>query len=206
MTSQDCPFTTHDFPSFNRHECYGYAMKAHSFSLFDTDIGCCAIAWGDKGIAAFQLPEENEARMRAQMLRKAPDAREASPPSEILDVIAKIRALLRGETSDLSDVVLDMDGWPPFNRRVYEVARTIQPGSVLTYGEIAARLGEPPEAARVVGQALGQNPIPVIVPCHRVLAAGGKIGGFSAPGGAMTKRRLLAIEKARMSKEPSLFD
>lgn len=181
-------------------------MKAHSFSLFDTAIGCCAIAWGDKGIAAFQLPEANEARLRAQLLRKAPDAGETTPPPEILEVIAKVRALLHGERVDLSAVTVDLESLPPFNRRVYEVARTIQPGSVLTYGEIAARLGAPPEAARAVGQALGQNPIPVIVPCHRVLASGGKIGGFSAPGGAMTKRRLLAIEKARMSQEPSLFD
>jgi methylated-DNA-[protein]-cysteine S-methyltransferase len=105
--------------------------------------------------------------------------------------------LLAGESRDLTDIPLDFDDRvPEFHRRVYDVARTIKPGMTLTYGAIAARLGEP-DAARAIGQALGRNPIPIIVPCHRVLAANGT-GGFSAPGGTATKLRLLAIEGARL--------
>ena len=111
--------------------------------------------------------------------------------------IEGIVALLTGEARDLSDVPLDLDEVPEFHCKVYDVARTIKPGTTLWYGEIAARLGEP-DAARAVGQALGRNPIPIIVPCHRVLAADGATGGFSAPGGTATKLRLLAIEGARL--------
>ena len=93
---------------------------------------------------------------------------------------------------------------PDFDRRVYEIARGIPPGRVLTYGEIASRLGT--DNARAIGQALGRNPFAIIVPCHRVVAAGGKLGGFSAHGGATTKRRLLAIEDARRDESPTLFD
>src|SRR5207253_8908837 len=110
-----------------------------------------------------------------------------------------------GEPSDLALVALDMEGMPEFDRRVYEVARTVPPGATLSYGEIAARLGER-ALAREVGQALGRNPFPLIVPCHRVLAAGGKAGGFSANGGVATKLALLTIERARTSDAPTLFD
>ncbi len=119
--------------------------------------------------------------------------------------ISKIQDLLRGEPADLADVKLDLRGVPEFNLRVYEIARAIPPGKTLTYGEIAERLGDP-AAARAVGQALGENPIPIIVPCHRVLASGGKFGGFSAPGGLETKAKLLTIEGAQTSEAPSLFD
>jgi methylated-DNA-[protein]-cysteine S-methyltransferase len=120
-------------------------------------------------------------------------------------VIDSIAALLRGEARDLSAVPLEMDDLPPFHRLVYEVARTIPPGSTLSYGEIAARLADR-GAARDVGEALGQNPFPLIVPCHRVLAAGGKVGGFSAAGGVTTKLRLLTIEGAQVGETPTLFD
>ena len=116
-----------------------------------------------------------------------------------------ISALLRGEATDLSSAVLDMEQVPTFNRRVYEVARTIPRGSTLTYGEIAARLGER-QLAREVGQALGQNPFAIVVPCHRVVAAGGKPGGFSARGGVKTKLRMLAIEGAPAAGTLPLFD
>ena len=114
-------------------------------------------------------------------------------------------ALLQGEASDLTSVELDMARVPPFDRRVYEVARTIPPGSTLTYGEIATRLGER-RLAREVGQALGQNPFAIVVPCHRVVAAGGKVGGFSARGGIRTKLRMLAIEGAPAAGLLPLFD
>jgi methylated-DNA-[protein]-cysteine S-methyltransferase len=180
-------------------------MNESSFALFDTAIGSCAIAWGAHGIIGVQLPEANEARTRARMQRRFPGGREAAPPAEVGRVIDGIVALMRGEAVDFSAVALDMERVPPFNRRVYEVARTISCGATLTYGEIAKRLGVPAEA-REVGEAMGRNPFPIIVPCHRVLAVGGKLGGFSAPGGVATKRRLLAIEGARSTTGPDLFD
>jgi methylated-DNA-[protein]-cysteine S-methyltransferase len=168
-------------------------MTASGFALFDTAIGRCGIAWGERGIAGVQLPEAGESETRARMLHRFPTAGEAIPPPEVQRTVDGIVALLRGEESDLSGVALDMDGVPAFHRRVYEAARVIPPGNTLAYGEIAARIGAP-GAARAVGQALGRNPFPIVVPCHRVLAAGGKIGGFSAQGGIDTKRRMLAIE------------
>ena len=122
---------------------------------------------------------------------------ETAPPPDIRHGIDAIVSLLRGDESDLSFIPLDMNGLPEFHQRVYEVARTIPPGRTLTYGDISKRLGDP-GSARAVGQALGRNPIPIIVPCHRVMAAGGKTGGFSAPGGTATKLTLLAIEGAQL--------
>jgi O-6-methylguanine DNA methyltransferase len=170
-------------------------MIAQGFTLFDTAIGRCAIAWSERGILAVQLPEANERHTRARLIRRFPQAHEAPPPPAVKRALEGIAALLRGEPSDLSAVALDLDGVPPFHRRVYEVARTIPPGARLSYGEVAARLGAP-RSARAVGQALGRNPVAILVPCHRVLAAGGKPGGFSANGGVATKLRLLAIEAA----------
>jgi methylated-DNA-[protein]-cysteine S-methyltransferase len=171
-------------------------MTAYRFTLFDTAIGCCGMAWRERGVAGVQLPEAGELKTRARMLRRFPGAQEAPPPPEVQAALDLIVALLRGEASDLSTVALDMEGVPPFHRRVYEVARAIPPGATLSYGEIAARLGEP-GMAREVGQALGRNPFALIVPCHRVVAAGGKAGGFSANGGVATKLRLLSIEGAK---------
>jgi methylated-DNA-[protein]-cysteine S-methyltransferase len=169
-------------------------MNSSAFALFDTTIGRCGIAWGERGVIGVQLPEAGgETGTRARVRRRFPDAQEASPPPEVQEAIDGIVDLLHGEASDLSAVALDLDGVPEFNRRVYEVARSIPPGATLTYGEVAARLGDR-GAARAVGRALGQNPFALIVPCHRVLAAGGGIGGFSAGGGVTTKRRLLTIE------------
>jgi methylated-DNA-[protein]-cysteine S-methyltransferase len=173
------------------------------FTLFDTAIGRSAIAWSARGIVAVQLPERDDSAMRARLLRRHPGAREAAPPQEVARAIEGIVAVVAGEPRDLADVVLDLRDMPEFNRRVYAVARTIKPGATLTYGAIAAQLGEPD--ARGVGEAMGQNPCPIVVPCHRVVAAGGKTGGFSARGGAATKRRLLAIEGAS-AEAPTLFD
>lgn len=174
-------------------------------ALFDTAIGRCGIAWTDRGVAGVQLPERGDSKTLVRLLRRVPGAREAVPPDDIRRAVEAIVALLRGEAVDLSWVALDMEGVPPFDRRVYEVARGIAPGATLSYGDIAARMGAPPDAARDVGQALGRNPFPLVVPCHRVLAAGGKIGGFSAPGGIATKLRLLAIEGFQGSDQPGLF-
>ena len=180
-------------------------MTASGFSLFDTAIGRCGIAWGERGVVGVQLPEASEARTLARMRRRFPDATAAPPPASVQRAIEGIVALLEGEAIDLCAVPLDLADVPPFERRVYAIARTIPPGSTLAYGDIAARLGDLGEA-RAVGQALGQNPFPIVVPCHRVLAAGGKIGGFSANGGIATKLRLLSIEGARTSPEPTLLE
>jgi methylated-DNA-[protein]-cysteine S-methyltransferase len=180
-------------------------MTTRGFALFDTAIGACGIAWGERGLVGVQLPEASEVRTLARMRRRFPATPEAPPPPSVRRAIEGIVQLLQGAVIDLAAVALDMAGVPSFDRRVYEVARTIPPGATLSYGDIAARLGAPGEA-RAVGQALGQNPFPLVVPCHRVLAAGGKIGGFSANGGIATKLRLLSIEGARTSPEPTLFE
>ena len=165
-----------------------------SFTLFDTAIGRCAIAWGAHGVAGVQLPEANEPKTRARVLQRFPRAKEAAPPPEVARARDSIIALLRGEPGDLSSVLLDMDLVPRFHRRVYEAARSIPRGVTMTYGALAARIGAA-GSARAVGQALARNPFAIIVPCHRVVAAGGRIGGFSANGGVLTKSRLLAIER-----------
>jgi O-6-methylguanine DNA methyltransferase len=179
-----------------RAQWYDRSMTAYGFTLFDTAIGRCGVAWSDRGLVGVQLPEGSQMETRERMLQRFPAAAETAPPLQVQLAVERIVALLRGEASDLSDVALDMEGVAPFHRRVYEVARTIPPGRTLAYGDVAARLGAG-RAARAVGQALGRNPFPIVVPCHRVLAAGGKIGGFSAHGGTATKRRMLAIEAGK---------
>lgn len=181
-----------------------------AFALFDTAIGRCGIAWGARGVTAVQLPERDEAATRARVLARAPAAREEmAPPPDVRRAIDGIADLLAGEPTDLGAVPLDMEALPAFQRRVYQAARAIPQGATWTYGELAMRIGEP-GAAQAVGQALGRNPFPLVVPCHRVLAAGGQIGGFSAPGGAATKRRLLSIEGAAIggagAGQRGLFD
>jgi methylated-DNA-[protein]-cysteine S-methyltransferase len=179
-------------------------MTTRNFSIFDTALGACGIVWTARGIAGVQVHDGSERATRARLLRRFPGAQEAPPPAQVQQAIDGIVALLRGEKRDLSDVTIDADRLPEFNRKVYDIARTVPPGATLTYGEIAGRLGDK-LLARDVGQALGQNPIPLIVPCHRVLAAGGKTGGFSAPGGVVSKLRLLTIEGAQPNG-PTLFD
>lgn len=177
---------------------------SNSFAIFDTAIGTCGIVWNVHGVAGVQIHDGTEGATRARLLRRFAGAKEEPPPAHVQRAIDGIVALLCGEKRDLNDVTLDTGDLPEFNRKVYAIARTIPPGSTLTYGEIAERLGDR-LLARDVGQALGQNPIPLIVPCHRVLAAGGKTGGFSAPGGVVSKLRLLSIEGAQPSG-PTLFD
>ena len=180
-------------------------MPDQGFTLFDTAIGRCGVAWGRRGLVGVQLPEAREQETRARLERRFPEARESAPPAGVRRALADIGALLRGEKRDLSGIALEMDRLPPFHRRVYEIARGIPPGATLSYGEIAARLGAP-GSARAVGQALGRNPFAIVVPCHRVLAAGGKLGGFSANGGVATKLRLLAIEGAGAGETLPLFE
>ncbi|AMJ63616.1 methylated-DNA--[protein]-cysteine S-methyltransferase [Bosea sp. PAMC 26642] len=175
------------------------------YCLFETAIGSCALVWQGERIIGAQLPERDEETARRRLVKRFAEADEAKPVPFIAAAIADIVALLDGEPRDLSHLPIALDLTSAFNRKVYDVALTIPPGETLTYGEVAARIGEP-GAARAVGVALGQNPFAPIVPCHRVLAAGGRTGGFSADGGVETKLKMLTIEKARTSAEPGLFE
>ena len=179
-------------------------MRDLAFALFEIAIGHCAIVWSARGVTGVQLPESDARATRARVAKRFPAAREQPPPPEMKRAIDDIVALLRGKPIDLSSVTIDHEGTPEFNARVYAITRTIPPGQTLTYGEIAERLGDR-MLAREVGTALGQNPCPIIMPCHRVLAAGGRTGGFSASGGVVTKLRLLTIEGAQPNG-PTLFD
>src|SRR6202521_1645784 len=180
-------------------------MTGHHFAIFDTAIGRCGIAWSERGINAVQLPMSSEEKTRSRIRQRYGDIAEAPPPAEVQSAIDGIVELLAGKPNDLSDVVLDLDGVPEFNRGVYDIARTIPPGKTMPHGDIAKQLGGV-ELSRDVGQALGRNPCPIVVPCHRVLAAGQKPGGFSARGGVSTKLKILAIEGAGVNHTPSLFD
>lgn len=175
------------------------------FTTFETPIGVCAIAWGPRGLVGVSLPDGGAAEARARMKKRLPDVKEAEPPASVRDAIKEILALLSGEKRMLREIVLDDAGVPDFHKRVYDVARAIPPGETLTYGEVAERLSSP-GAARAVGAALGANPWPIVVPCHRILGAGGKTGGFSAPGGTTTKMRMLNIEGAKVTAAPQLFE
>ena len=174
-------------------------------ALFDTAIGRCGVAWAERGIVAVQLPQPDDAQTLVRIRQRLPAIQEAAPPPPVQAAIDGMAALLAGSRADLSGVTLDLAEVPGFNRNVYAIARTIPPGRTLTYGDIAKQLGGV-ELSREVGQALGQNPCPIVVPCHRVLAAGDKPGGFSANGGVVTKLKLLAIEGAYVNYTPSLFD
>ncbi|WP_209885954.1 methylated-DNA--[protein]-cysteine S-methyltransferase [Nocardia goodfellowii] len=177
-------------------------------ALFETAIGVCAIAWSGDAVIRFQLPESSPAATRARITRRhsadADALAEAEPAGAIAEAVAGIRAHLAGELDDLHWIPLDTGGIPEFHRAVYAVTRAIAPGRTLTYGQVADRIGAP-GAAQAVGQALGRNPIPLIIPCHRVLAADHALHGFSAPGGIVTKQRLLEIERTPGFGEPTLF-
>ena len=168
---------------------------------FPTEIGDCALAWSDAGVVAIQLPEPDVARTLARLLLGLPMTEPvgelllADAPQVVAEVIHGVQALLRGESLDLLDIELDMRGVPEFARRVYALTRAIPPGQTRTYGELARDLGDV-QLSRAVGQALGSNPFAPVVPCHRILAAGDKSGGFSSHGGAVQKLRMLDIEGA----------
>jgi methylated-DNA-[protein]-cysteine S-methyltransferase len=181
-------------------------MAGRGYTIFDTGIGRCGIAWGHLGILGVQLPEAREIETRKRLFQLYPDAREMRAPPDIETAIEGIAALLRGEPSDLSNVLLDMSGIHAFNQRVYALTRTIPRGETRTYGEVAASL-RASGAAHSVAQALARNPFMIIVPCHRVLEAGGYADKISPNGGAISKRRLLSIEGARgTAASKTLFD
>jgi methylated-DNA-[protein]-cysteine S-methyltransferase len=179
-------------------------MSDAGFALFETPIGTCGIAWRPAGLAGVQLPEARPGAARGRLSRRFPDLAEATPPAWVQAVIADIGRLLAGDRIGFASVPLDLAATGAFEAAVYRAAQAIPPGRTLTYGALAASLGDR-GAARAVGQALGRNPWPIVVPCHRITAAEGRTGGFSAPGGAATKMRLLEIEGALAPDTLPLF-
>ena len=172
---------------------------------YSTPRSAPAASSGASAASRMQLPMGSEEKTRSRIHQRNGDAAEAEPTAEVQARDRPHIELLAGKPDDLTDIALDLEGVPEFNRGVYEIARTIPPGKTMTYGDIAKQLGGV-ELSRDVGQALGRNPCPIVVPCHRVLAAGGKPGGFSANGGVVTKLKMLAIEGAVVNHTPSLFD
>lgn len=179
-------------------------MAAHQYFIFETAGGFCGIAWNDVGITRFQLPTKSAESTERLLLRRLPEAQRGAPPAEIQEAVAAVKRYFAGEAVDFSRFRLDLEGQDDFFRQIYAAARRIGWGHTTTYGAIAKELGAGPEAARDVGQAMAKNPVALIIPCHRVLAAGGKIGGFSAPGGSTSKARMLELEGVRLtSPEPA---
>ena len=180
-------------------------MLGRAYTIFDTAIGRCALAWGDVGIVGVQLPEAREIETRRRLFHLYPEAREMRPTPNAEAAIEGIVTLLRGGTADFGDVTLDMGGIPAFDQRVYQVAEQIPRGETLTYNEVAARL-RTPSAVRSVAHALAHNPFVIIIPCHRVLETGGYADKMSPHGGLISKRRLLSIEGAVNSSSKTLLD
>ncbi len=184
----------------------GSSVAGRGYTIFDTGVGRCGIAWSHAGIVGVQLPEAREIETRKRLFQLYPDAREQRPPGDVETAIEVIAALLRGEPADLSDVTLDMNGIYAFNARVYAFTRGIPRGETITYGEIAARL-RLSGAVHSIAQALARNPFVIIVPCHRVLEAGAYADRMSPNGGTISKRRLLSLEGAHgASASKTLFD
>ena len=173
------------------------------YCLFDTDLGVCGVAWSGRGLTRLQLPEADRRATEGRLRRHAGRAAADAPPP-IRRAIADIQSYLAGRKVEFQAIALDLAGVSPFRRSIYEAARAVDWGRTVSYGELAERAGVP-GAARAVGQALGQNPVPLIIPCHRILAAGKAAGGFSAFGGTDTKMRLLALEGVRLGEAAPLL-
>jgi methylated-DNA-[protein]-cysteine S-methyltransferase len=166
-------------------------QSAQRYHIFETAMGFCAIAWSDAGIARFQLPVKSAEAAVRLVRRRADGAEPGAPPQDVAAVVAAAKRYFDGEETDFSHVRLDLGGEDPFFSQIYDALRRVGWGRTTTYGALAKEVG----AGR---EAMARNPAPLIIPCHRVLAAGGKIGGFSAPGGSKTKVRMLALEGVRV--------
>lgn len=173
-------------------------MSDH-YQVFATTNGHAAIAWNARGVSTFRLPASTREAAERSLLRRLPDAIRATPPAAVAKVIAAAQRYFEGEQTDFSEVPIDLGEQEPLFERIYAAVRQLGWGETTTYGAVARALGAGPEVARDVGRAMAMNPLPLIIPCHRVLAAGGKVGGFSAPGGAESKARMLALEGLDLS-------
>ena len=181
-------------------------MKQAAYCLFETPLGACGIAWKEQEtprtppvVTFFRLPEATRSATDASIAGSSGGRRARVPPPHIAGIIKRVQKHLNGEVQDFPDIVVDVGGAGPFARQVYEAVRKIPPGRTRSYGEVAADVNRP-NASRAVGQALGRNPIPLLIPCHRVLASGGNPGGYSAHGGVETKAKLLEIEGATIGR------
>jgi methylated-DNA-[protein]-cysteine S-methyltransferase len=175
--------------------------RAQHYLVFETVAGFCAIAWNTAGITRFVLPARSAEAAEATLRRRAPEAAPGAATAEVAAAVAAVKRYFAGEAADFSGFALDLGGQDPFFRRIYEAARRVGWGRTTTYGGLAKEVGAGAEGARDVGEAMARNPVALFIPCHRVLAAGGKVGGFSAPGGAATKRRMLALEGIRVAPD-----
>lgn len=178
------------------------AQTTHHYLIFETAGGFCGIAWNGVGITRFQLPARSAEATERNMLRRLPDAEPGSPTPEVSEAVAAARRYFDGERIDFSTFRIDLGEQEDFFRQIYAAARRVGWGHTTTYGTLAKELGAGPETARDVGQAMARNPVPLIIPCHRVLAAGGKVGGFSAPGGSAAKARMLELEGVQVGPPP----
>ncbi len=174
------------------------SQGAQHYHVFETAMGFCAIAWSDAGVSRFQLPTKNAEATERLMRRRALGAEPGAPPEGVADVVEAARRYFDGQEMDFSQVQLDLAGQDAFFAQIYDALRRVGWGRTTTYGALAKEVGAGRERARDVGEAMARNPAPLIIPCHRVLAAGGKIGGFSAPGGSTTKMRMLELEGVRL--------
>jgi len=170
-------------------------------AVLETVIGFMGIAWSEKGLIRLCLPERSRESVERRLMRHAGVSADTKQPQWVVDLIASIKAYAAGEDVDFSGVPVDLDGIDDFRLAIYDAARKLGYGETTTYGELAKRAGQP-GLPRETGAALGANPVPLVIPCHRILAAGGKIGGFSAPGGSATKEKMLAMEGVRVGPPP----
>ncbi len=178
-------------------------MTGRGYCLFDTSFGRCGIGWGEKGISHFQLPSADSDADDARLRELTGTAGPGTPPPVIAKAIADLVAYFDGVAKDFSSFPVDLSSVEPFHARVLAAARKVGWGEISSYGALAREVADDVAVSRAVGQAMGRNPIPVIIPCHRILTADGRIGGFSAPGGTITKTRLLELEGA-LRKTPTL--
>jgi methylated-DNA-[protein]-cysteine S-methyltransferase len=174
----------------------GHVMgqTVHHYFIFETVGGYCGIAWNEVGITRFQLPTRNAEATERLLRHRVPGAVPGEPTPEVAETVAAVKRYFAGEETDFSAVKLDLGEQDAFLAQIYAAVRRVGWGRTTTYGTLAKELGAGPEAARDVGEAMAKNPVALIIPCHRVLAAGGRIGGFSAPGGSAAKIRMLELE------------
>ena len=179
-------------------------QTTHHYLIFETASGFCGIAWNGVGVTCLQLPTKSAEAAERAVRRRAPGAVPGAPTPAIAEAVAAVKRYFEGEETDFSGFKLDLDEQGAFFEQVYAAARRVGWGHTTTYGALAKELGAGTKAARDVGQAMARNPVPLIIPCHRVLAAGGKIGGFSAPGGSATKLRMLEFEGVHVERPRSI--
>jgi methylated-DNA-[protein]-cysteine S-methyltransferase len=193
--------------SYIRVNDEGPGMASHNqYQLFETTAGVAAIGWKGAAVTSLRLPAPDASETERSVLRRLPGAARAEPPADIAAVIDAAIRYFDGERTEFFEVPVDPGQQPPFFTQVYAFIRTLGWGETTTYGAVARALEAGPEHARAVGQAMATNPVPLIIPCHRVLAAGGKIGGFSAPGGSTSKARMLELEGVPLAPVQQGFD